>query len=196
MTLVPPLSTDHDDETQQLADFYSETLGFCPNSVLTMQRRPEISKAFINLNKAVMENHGRVTSALKRMIAWVSSNTAGCRYCQAHAIRAAQRYGAEQEKLDNIWDYKTHPAFSKAERVALDFALAASTIPNTVDTEIKQRLYGHWNEGEIVEMLGVIALFGYLNRWNDSMATSIEEGAVESGEKYLRKHGWNTGKHG
>lgn len=195
MPLVTPLNPNHDSETKQLADFYNETLGFCPNSVLTMQRRPEISKAFINLNKAVMENHGQVTSALKRMIAWVSSNATGCRYCQAHAIRAAERYGAEQEQLDNIWEYKTHPSFSEAERVALDFALQASQVPNQVDETIKTRLYQYWNEGEIVEMLGVISLFGYLNRWNDSMGTSIEEGAVESGNHYLSKHGWNKGKH-
>lgn len=195
MPLVKPLPPEHDVETQKLADFFNETLGFCPNSVLTMQHRPDISKAFINLNKAVMANRGRVTSSLKRMIAWVSSNAAGCRYCQAHAIRAAERYGAEQEQLDNIWEYRTHPAFSEAERAALDFSLAASQIPNAVDDNIKKRLYEHWNEGEIVEMLGVISLFGYLNRWNDSMATSIEKGAIESGKHYLGKHGWNGGKH-
>lgn len=196
MPLVNPLSPKHDTETQELAAFFNETLGFCPNSVLTMQHRPAISKAFINLNKAVMENNGRVTSALKRMIAWVSSNATGCRYCQAHAIRAAERYGAEQEQLDNIWEYRTHPAFSEAERAALNFSLAASQVPNAVDGTIKEALYQHWNEGEIVEMLGVISLFGYLNRWNDSMGTSIEEGAVESGEQYLGKHGWEKGKHG
>jgi uncharacterized peroxidase-related enzyme len=195
MPLVTPLSTTHDLETKALAEFFNETLGFCPNSVLTMQHRPAISKAFINLNKAVMKNEGRVTSALKRMIAWVSSNATGCRYCQAHAIRAAERYGAEQEQLDHIWEYSTHAAFSEAERVALDFSLAASQLPNAVDDALKQRLYIHWNEGEIVEMLGVISLFGYLNRWNDSMGTSIENGAVESGEHYLGKHGWNKGKH-
>src|SRR6056300_1023654 len=178
MPLVKPLSADHDLETKKLAEFFNETLGFCPNSVLTMQHRPEISKAFINLNKAVMANEGRVTSALKRMVAWVSSNATGCRYCQAHAIRAAERYGAKKEQLDNIWDYKTHPAFNEAERAALDFSLAASQVPNAVDESIKSRLYDHWNESEIVEMLGVISLFGYLNRWNDSMATTIENGAV------------------
>lgn len=195
MPLVTPLSADHDLETKELASFFNETLGFCPNSVLTMQRRPAISKAFINLNKAVMANEGRVTSALKRMIAWVSSNSTGCRYCQAHAIRAAERYGAEQEQLDNIWEYRTHPAFNDAERAALDFSLAASQVPNAVDEHIKKRLYDYWDEGEIVEMLGVISLFGYLNRWNDSMGTSIEGGAVESGEQYLGKHGWEKGKH-
>ena len=118
-----------------------------------------------------------------------------CRYCQAHAIRAAERYGAEQDQLDNIWEYKTHTAFSEAERVALDFSLAASQIPNTVDDTLKQRLHSYYNEGEIVEILGVISLFGYLNRWNDSMGTSIENGAVQSGELYLVKHGWTKGKH-
>ena len=195
MPLVTPLASEHDPETKELAEFFNETLGFCPNSVLTMQRRPAISKAFINLNKAVMANEGKVTSALKRMIAWVSSNATGCRYCQAHAIRAAERYGAEQEKLDNIWEYKTHPAFSEAERAALDFSLAASQIPNAVDDQIKERLYQYWDEGEIVEMLGVISLFGYLNRWNDSMGTILEEDAVVSGNKYLGKHGFEVGKH-
>ncbi|MBF03266.1 MAG: peroxidase [Flavobacterium sp.] len=195
MPLVTPLHPDHDTATKELATFFNETLGFCPNSVLTMQHRPAISKAFINLNMAVMENQGRVTSALKRMIAWVSSNATGCRYCQAHAIRAAERYGAEQEQLDNIWEYKTHPAFSDAERAALDFSLAASLVPNTVDEAIKTELYKYWNEGEIVEMLGVISLFGYLNRWNDSMGTTLEEGAIESGNQYLEKTGWEVGKH-
>lgn len=195
MPLVNPLHADHDIETKELADFFNETLGFCPNSVLTMQHRPAISKAFINLNKAVMANEGKVTSALKRMIAWVSSNATGCRYCQAHAIRAAERYGAEQEQLDHIWDYKTHPAFSAAERAALDFSLAASQIPNAVDETIKTELYKYWNEGEIVEMLGVISLFGYLNRWNDSMATTLEHDAIDSGNQYLGKHGFEVGKH-
>ncbi|MCX2678955.1 carboxymuconolactone decarboxylase family protein [Galbibacter sp. EGI 63066] len=195
MPLVNPLPPEHDTKTKELAEFFNETLGFCPNSVLTMQIRPEIARAFINLNKAVMNNKGRVTSALKRLIAWVSSNASGCRYCQAHAIRAAERYGAEQEKLDNIWDYKTYPAFSDAERAALDFSLAASVVPNAVDETIKKELYKYWNEGEIVEMLGVISLFGYLNRWNDSMGTSLEDGAIESGEQYLGKHGWEVGKH-
>ena len=133
MPLVKPLQLDYDLETKKLAEFFNETLGFCPNSVLTMQIRPEISKAFINLNKAVMNNNGRVTSSLKRLIAWVSSNSAGCRYCQAHAIRAAERYGAKQEQLDNIWDFRTHNSFNDAERAALNFSLAASQIPNNVD---------------------------------------------------------------
>ena len=195
MPLVKPLSPESNPDVSKLAEFFNETLGFCPNSVLTMQIRPEIARSFINLNMAVMTNHGRITSAFKRIIAWVSSNAAGCKYCQAHAIRAAERYGAEQEQLDNIWEYRTHKSFNEAERAALDFTLAASQIPNAVDDEIQQRLHKYWDDGEIVEILAVASLFGYLNRWNDSMATSIENGAIKSAEKYLAKSGWNKGKH-
>ena len=53
----------------------------------------------------------------------------------------------------------------------------------------------HWDSGEIVEILGVIALFGYLNRWNDSMGTQLEDPAAQDGLKYLKKEGWSTGKH-
>lgn len=193
--LVFPKSGESDPELKQLIEFYEETLGFCPNSIKTMHHRPRIAYAFIEMNKAVMENKGRVTSALKRMIAYISSNTAGCRYCQAHAIRAAERYGAEQEKLENIWEYKTHPAFTNDEKAALDFAFAASTVPNSVNDEIAEKLREYWNEGEIVEITGVIALFGYLNRWNDSMGTELESGAGESGEKLLSQKGWTKGKH-
>ena len=193
--LVSPASDKEDAELQKLIEFYDETLGFCPNSIKTMYHRPQIAYAFIDLNKAVMENKGRVTSALKRMVAYISSNTAGCRYCQAHAIRAAERYNAEEEKLSNIWDFKTHSSFTEPERAALEFAMLSSTVPNAVDDKIAEKLRMYWNEGEIVEIMGVIALFGFLNRWNDSMGTEIENGAVESGEKFLKNRGWAPGKH-
>lgn len=195
MPLIPPLPPDHDAEVAELAQFFNETLGFCPNSVLTMQRRPAIAKAFIQLNKAVMENKGRVTSDLKRLIGYLASLTAGCQYCQAHTIRAAERYGAAPDKLQYIWEFRTHPAFSAAERAALEFAITASTIPNSVDEIVTKNLQLHWDAGEIVEILGVIALFGYLNRWNDSMGTALEGPARESGTHYLGEQGWTGGKH-
>jgi uncharacterized peroxidase-related enzyme len=193
--LINPLPAETNSEVRALADFFNETLGFCPNSVLTMQVRPEIAKAFIQLNSAVMENHGRVSSSLKRLIGFVASRVAGCNYCQAHTIRAAERYHADDEQLAHIWDYKTHSAFSEAERTALDFAVAAATVPNGVDDEIRNRMHEFWKDGEIVEILGVVALFGFLNRWNDSMATTLESGAEESARKWLSGYGWDRGKH-
>jgi alkylhydroperoxidase family enzyme len=185
MPLVTPLAKGSSPEVDALAAFFDETLGFTPNSVLTMQRRPAIAKA----------NEGRVTSEQKRLIGYLASNAAGCRYCQAHTMLAAGRYGASAERMAAIWDYRSSPLFTEAERAAFDFAVAAASIPNAVDERVAANLRAHWDEGEIVEMLGVIALFGYLNRWNDSMATSLEEGADAIGTRQLAAHGWSRGKH-
>ena len=195
MPLVAPLPPEHDAEVARLAAFFDETLGFCPNSVLTMQRRPEIAAAFIALNRAVMTNAGRVTSEQKRLIGYVASLTAGCRYCQAHTILAAGRYGGTDARLAAVWSYRDSPLFDDAERAALDFAVAASAVPNAVDDGVAAALRDHWTEEEIVEILGVVSLFGFLNRWNDSMATALEPGAEAAAAAHLGAAGWEKGKH-
>jgi len=195
MALVTPLAADENEEVTELARFFNETLGFCPNSVLTMQRRPAIAKAFINLNMAVMANEGTVTAEQKRLIGYITSANTGCRYCEAHTILAAERYGGTDERLANIWSFRESDIYSAGEKAAFEFALAASSVPNSVDDNISAELHKFWDEGEIVEILGVIALFGYLNRWNDSMGTTMETGAVDAGERLLKESTWTRGKH-
>ena len=195
MALVKPLKEIKDPEIKKLVDFFNETLGFCPNSVLTMLRRPNLAKSFVKLNMAVMENHGELTSEFKRLIAFISSNTTGCRYCQAHTIRAAERYGATADRLLNVWDFKNHDSFTKAEKAALQFTQEASSIPVTIDPVTEKNLKLYWSEDDVVEIMGVIALFGYLNRWNDVMGTTIETDAISSAQELLEGIHWEIGKH-
>ena len=200
MPLVAPLAAAHDPAVAELAAYFATTLGFAPNSVLTMQRRPAIARAFTDLNRAVMDNHGRVTSELKRLVGHVASRVAGCRYCEAHTIRAAARFGAQQgadeRRLDEVWSFRTSALFSPAERAAFEFACAAAGVPGAVNAEIGAELRRHWDDGEIVELTGVVALFGFLNRWNDAMATELEAPAAADGARWLAAQGWSPGKHG
>ena len=98
--LVSPLDRNSTQQAKEMAAFYDETLGFTPNSLFTMMHRPRIAKAFLEMNQAVMENKGSITSSMKREIAYLSSMTTGCRYCEAHAIRAAERYGSSKEIIE------------------------------------------------------------------------------------------------
>ena len=52
-----------------------------------------------------------------------------------------------------------------------------------------------FDDGQIVEIVATIALFGYLNRWNDTMATALEQRAVEVAERAIGPVGWQAGKH-
>ena len=200
MPLVKPLPADHDPEVERLAQFFNTTLGFAPNSVLTMMRRPALARAFTELNRAVMDNQGRVTAELKRLVGHLASHIAGCRYCEAHTIRAAARFGADAgddpARLDAVWAFRTSPLFTPAEKAALEFACAAASVPGAVTAQIAADLRQHWDDGEIVELTGVVALFGYLNRWNDAMATELEAPAAADGQRWLAARGWRAGKHG
>ncbi|MDE0348797.1 MAG: carboxymuconolactone decarboxylase family protein [Gammaproteobacteria bacterium] len=195
MPLVEPLPADADESVRKLSEFFGGPLGFTPNSVLTMQRRPEIARAFIELNIAVTEPV-HIDNQLKRMIGYMASFAAGCRYCQAHLALGASRFGASDEKVAALWQYRTSPLFSDAERAALDFALAAASVPNGVTEEIASELKKHYSDDAIVEILAEVALMGFLNRWNDSMGTVLEAQPAELGETLLQRSGWSSGKHG
>jgi len=193
MPLVDPKPEAATPELEELYKFFNKTLGFAPNSVMTMQRKPGLAEAFVNLNKAAMA--GPIPSDFKRLLAVISSQAAGCRYCQAHTALGAKNFGAEDDRVAEIWTYKTSDKFTDREKAALDFALAASSVPNAVDDEIAANLKAHWSDDEIVELLGVIALFGFLNRWNDSMGTTLEGPAQDTAERFFGAV-WDVGKHG
>jgi alkylhydroperoxidase family enzyme len=99
-------------------------------------------------------------------------------------------------KLADVWTYASSPHYSQRERLALDFVLAASSQPNAVTDEQFVELRAHWSEGEIVEILGVVAMFAFLNRWSDTMATPLEARPVEVAQQALGAQGWGVGKHG
>ncbi len=197
MPIIAPLQDD-EIEPALLEQFekLKGPLGEVPNSVRTMARRPEIARTFVALNQAVMRCEGALTPEFKRIIAYVASFASGCRYCQAHTILASERFGASDARLDSVYDYADSPHFSDAEKAALDFAHAAAQVPNDVTKAHGAALRAHWSEADIVEIMGVVALFGFLNRWNDSMGTALEDLPTEAAERLLGPSGWDAGKHG
>jgi len=160
-----------------------------------MQRKPRLVQAFAQLNAAVMDPAGEVDLGFRRLVGHVASQAAGCLYCQAHTLLGAANFGIDEAKLADVWQYATSPLYTERERVALDFALAAAAQPNAVTDELFERLRRHWSEGEIVELLGVVAMFGFLNRWNDSMATPLEPVPAEVARRAIGDKGWTPGKH-
>jgi uncharacterized peroxidase-related enzyme len=192
---LAPLPADHTPELKEHLEVARQRMGFIPNSMLIMQRNPKLTKAFGMLSTAIWDPDGRVDRKLKRLISHVASRAAGCQYCMAHTAEGAAKYGVDDKKLDAVWDYQTSPLFSAAERAALDLAVAASCVPNAVTDEMFLELRKHWSEDEIIEIVGVISVFGFLNRWNDTLATPLEESPLHFGEQQLAAPGWEAGKH-
>jgi uncharacterized peroxidase-related enzyme len=152
-------------------------------------------KAFAQMTAAIWDPESKVDRGLKRLVAHVASRAAGCQYCMAHTIGGAAHLGVEEEKLAAIWEYQSSPLYTAAERAALNFAFAASVVPNAVTDDSFAELREYWSEEQIVEIVATIAMFGFLNRWNDTMGTPLEEEPTAAGEKFLAKGGWAAGKH-
>jgi len=41
----------------------------------------------------------------------------------------------------------------------------------------------------------VISMFGWMNRWNDTLATQLEEHPLEFAREHLGASGWTPGVH-
>jgi uncharacterized peroxidase-related enzyme len=195
MARLPPLPPETTPELKPHFDFFLSTLGFTPNSVLTMQRKPKLAQALATLNAAVMDPQGEVDLGFRRLIGHLASKASGCLYCQAHTLLGAKNFGISEEKLADVWTYSSSPHYTERERLALDFALAAASQPNAVTDSQFEQLRLHWSDTEIVEILGVVAMFGFLNRWNDTMATPLEAVPQQVASDAAGERGWSAGKH-
>jgi uncharacterized peroxidase-related enzyme len=194
VSALPRESLPHLEEAFALTE---QRMGFLPNSQLIMARRPELQKAFAALGRAVNAPNPNVPPALKAMIAHIVSSAAGCRYCMAHTASTTSRNLAEEEaeKVERLWAFETDPLFSAKERAALAFAAAAGTVPNAVEESHYVALREHFSDDDIVDIVGVISMFGFLNRWNDTLATDLEPEPLAIGEEKLASRGWSAGKH-
>lgn len=192
------LSLRRREETPELEPYFQaveQRTGFIPNSQLVMAHKPGLLKAFAALRQAIYDREARIPRQLMYMVGHMASLTAGCRYCMAHTASNAARSDAADEKIAAIWEYETSELFTDAERAALRFAQGAASAPNAVTDEDMAALKKHFDEVQILEILSVVCWFGFLNRFNDSLAMELEEEPHAIAERVLAARGWRAGKH-
>jgi alkylhydroperoxidase family enzyme len=184
---LDPLPPEHTPELKEEFDSFFKTLGFVPNSVLTMQRKPKLAKAFVQMQRALWDPDSKVDRGLKRLLAHAAARGSDDAYSMAHTASGALHFGISAERLAAVPDYKTSAAFTPAERAALELAVAASKTPNAATDATFAELREYWSEEQIVEIVGVVAMAGFLSRWNVTMATPLEPEPMEVAEKHLAR---------
>ena len=196
MAHMEPLSFDSvPEDIQERFTHYNKTRGFTPNSIQTMVRRPNIVRAFMQMNQVVLYE-GTVDEELKMLVSLIASQAAGCRYCQAHMANLSKIYNASQEKIAMAWDFESCNLFSDAEKAALRLAYHGAMSPSQASQAHFDEAYKYFDEGQVVEIVASISLFGFLNRWNDTMATELEDLPKEVAKDMIGGNfGWEPGKH-
>ncbi len=177
------------EQMAQVADVmaaWKKTKGYSPNSWLTMARRPGVLRAYRALHTAVMMEEGEVPKGLKFMLAHVVSRACGDGYCAAHnAENAAHVAGVPLPKVEALAQFRTSALFMPSERAALELARAAGECPPAVADAHFAELRNHYSENAIIEIVSVIALLGWLNRWNVTLATPLEDEAAAFARRHL-----------
>ncbi|MFL6796108.1 MAG: carboxymuconolactone decarboxylase family protein [Xanthobacteraceae bacterium] len=192
---LQPLPPEHTPELKNEIDSFRQTLGFVPNSVLTMQRKPKLVRAFVAMQKAIWDPQSKVERGFKRLLAHLASRVTGDAYSMAHTASGALHFGISEEKLLALPRYAESDLFSPAEKAAFDVARAASAVPNSVTDTLFDALRQHWSEEQITEIVAVIAMAGFLARWNGTMLTPLEAEPAAVGKRYLAPSGWDPGAH-
>lgn len=169
-------------------------MGFVPNSMFTMARVPGLFPAFQGLGAAVLANP-LIPRPLAQMVAMMASVGAGCRYCQAHTGHTAERIGISPEKLEAIWHFETSEHFNEVERAALRIAFHSGQQPNAATPADFDAAREHFSDNELTAIVAVCSFFGFLNRWNDTMATTLEDGPRLFGETVIASNGWIGDRH-
>lgn len=194
MARIPPLTAPEMAARNIDLSFIGSNFHELPNSVPTLAWRPDILRASGALWSAIMMQ-GTVEPGLKWMAGYMASMAAGCRYCAAHTGTATVGNGVSTEKLAAIWAFERSPLFSDAERAVLRVAVGAGQVPNAVSDADFADLARHYNREQQVEIIAVIALYGFFNRWNDTVGTVLEETPRRFAEANLAPQGWEIGKH-
>jgi len=194
MGRIEPIPRSDLPQYEAVFELVEEAMGFLPSSLPTMARVPALFEAFGQFAAMVM-NAGQIDAGLAQLIAHVASTAAGCRYCQAHTAAHAAHLGVDVDKIAAVWDFETDERFDAAERAALTLANDAAQVPNLVTDEHFTELTRYYTDEQIVQIVATISLFGYLNRWNDTMATTLESTPMAFASEHLAARGWTAGKH-
>ncbi len=196
MHRIAPAPPEKFAEVSDHMERWKKLKGYPPNSWQTMVRKPKVFRAYRELHTAVMIDQGEVSKALKFMVAEVVSIAAGDPYCAAHnAENAVEVGGVDPKKVEALAQFRTSVLFDAGERAALELAHAAGSAPPCVSDAHFDELRKYYSDDAMVEIVSVISLLGWLNRWCMTCATEIEDRALAFGLEHLAQSGWAPGVH-
>jgi len=137
-----------------------------PEWVKVMAHRPEILKGFFELFKVVM-GKGEIKEELKWKIAYVVSQTLKCPFCVDVTGQMLKKFGADDKVLKQLKNLK---GLSEKEEEILGLVKDVTVDGHLDNPVIFEDLRKKFSESQIVEIVSVIGLFNYINRFNNTLA--------------------------
>ena len=194
MAHIAPLAIeDVDPEIRDSLQAMEQTGGYIPRGQLTMARRPELVQAVSVMLAAVRS--GSVERELKSLVSLAVDIAADCSHTQSHSAYRAASNGIPVEKLRAVYEFEESDLLTPREKAALRLARDGSVVPNLVSEQHFEALREWFDDGEIVELVAVISWRGFLNHWNNIVATETHPVPAGFAREHLGSVGWEAGRH-
>lgn len=163
MALIPSLEKNQvKDIAKEIYENFEKQTGKAPEWVKVMAHRPEILKEFVELFKTIM-GKGDIESVLKWKIALVVSKTLKCPFCVDVSENMLKKLGAGDKMIEEI------KSLSTEESEILELVKDVTLDGHLDEPQLFERLKGKFNEAQIVEIISVMGLFNYINRFNNTL---------------------------
>ena len=106
------------------------------------------------------------------------SQVNACDYCVAHHKPFLAVEGVSPDGVDRLLDWRNHPELDDADRLVVEYAIAATERANRLPDTLFARLRRHFTEAQIVELTLRITLCGFFNKFNDALQIEEEPEAL------------------
>lgn len=167
MAIISSLEKDQIEEiAKAVYEKFEKETGKVPEWVKVMAHRPEILKEFVELFKVIM-GEGKIERLLKWKIAFVVSQTLKCPFCVDVSEKMLKKLGASDEIIEKI---KVRDALPLKEKEILELVKDVTLDGHLDQPEIFEKLKEKFTPEQIIEIISVMGLFNYINRFNNTLA--------------------------
>lgn len=166
MAIISSLEKDQVDEIAKIVyEKFEQDTKKVPEWVKVMAHSPEIVKEFTELFKVIM-GKGEIEHYLKWKIAYTISEMLRCPFCVDVTAKMLKKFGATEELIVKIKETKDLP---EQEREILELVKDITADAHLDKPEIVEKLKKKLTEAQIIEIVSVIGLFNYINRFNNTL---------------------------
>ncbi len=164
MAIISNIEKDKaEEEAKGVYDKFEKDTGKVPEWVKVMAHNPKVVKEFTELFKVVMKE-GYIEPLLRWKIAYTVSQTLKCRFCVDVTEKMLVSLGADKETIRKV---KEREGLEEKEKEVLELVKKVTETAQC-DTGLFKKLKENFSEAELVEIVSIIGLFNYINRFNNT----------------------------
>lgn len=171
MSRIQPINPDQaPDAAKPMLAAINQKLGRTPNIFKTMALAPSVLEFYVGASGAMAKSS--LPAAMREQIALACAGMNGCDYCASAHTAIGKGAGLSDAQTSNALHGKADDAKAQA---AVTFTRQLLANPQQVsDAQVNALRQAGFNDAQVLEIVGVIALNVFTNFFNHTAGTDVD----------------------